>query len=154
MRKYLQVVSNNGRNVTVAVICLITDLISSWIAFWDFSLGVLKENNTKLSIKFISLLLYWIWVLRFTKAHEAPHWSSRCNVTSCFSYCRFIGPKFWYELPFHGVLSLQNVSQMLIIVHASVPTPRWASQCWNTVVCMGRQGRGYAKYAIHNVKEL
>lgn len=30
---YLQVVSNKGRNVTVAVICLITDLISSCMAF-------------------------------------------------------------------------------------------------------------------------
>lgn len=38
-----QETSNSGRNVTVAVICLITEQISSWVAFWDFSLGVLSS---------------------------------------------------------------------------------------------------------------
>lgn len=40
---YLQAVSNKGKKVTVAVICLITERISSWIAFMDFSLGALEK---------------------------------------------------------------------------------------------------------------
>lgn len=44
---YLQAVSSKGKKVTVAVICLITERISSWIAFMDFSLGALRHTTYK-----------------------------------------------------------------------------------------------------------
>ncbi len=57
---YLQAVSNKGKKVTVAVICLITERISSWIAFMDFSLGALEEPRYT--------VLY---------AHSYLHWSGK-----------------------------------------------------------------------------
>lgn len=44
---YLQAVSSKGKKVTVAVICLITERISSWMAFKDFSLGALGQTTYK-----------------------------------------------------------------------------------------------------------
>lgn len=39
-------VSSSGKKVTVAVICLITERISSWMVLMDFSLGALSNTRS------------------------------------------------------------------------------------------------------------
>lgn len=42
---YSHGVSSRGRKVTVAVICLMTERISSWMVLMDFSLGALGNTG-------------------------------------------------------------------------------------------------------------